>query len=136
MIQKGNCSPSPQKNSQKQKIPQKLIMLKRFVSIALTCLLLWSSRLPASLAADLPNGARLFEIHCAGCHINGGNIVRRGKTLKLKALQRNQVDSEDAIARLVTQGKANMPAYGDRLNQAEIQAVAAYVLKQAQGDWH
>jgi cytochrome c6 len=21
----------------------------------------------------------LFEVHCAGCHLNGGNIIRRGK---------------------------------------------------------
>lgn len=111
-------------------------MLKQFVSIAVVCLLLGFGFSPAALADDLPNGARLFEIHCAGCHINGGNIVRRGKTLKLKALQRNQVDSEDAIAHLVTQGKGNMPAYTDRLSQVEIQAVAAYVLEQAQAGWH
>lgn len=80
-------------------------------------------------------GASVFEAHCAGCHINGSNIVRRNKTLKLKALQRNQVDSLEAISQLVTNGKGNMPAYHDRLNEDEIRAVAAYVLEQAEKDW-
>ena len=29
----------------------------------------------------------LFETHCSGCHLKGGNIIRRGKNLKLKTLQ-------------------------------------------------
>ncbi len=94
--------------------------------------------------ASETSGAQLFEIHCAGCHINGGNILRRGKTLKLKALQRNQVDSLEAIATLVTQGKGNMSAYGaaaepggaSRLTPMEIETVSAYVLAQAEAGWH
>lgn len=89
----------------------------------------------ADLANNLANGAQIFEVHCAGCHGNGGNIVRRGKTLKLKALQRNGVDSIEAIAQLVAQGKGNMSAYEDRLTPAEIQAVSAYVLQQAEANW-
>lgn len=81
------------------------------------------------------NGAQVFSVHCAGCHVNGGNIVRRGKNLKLKTLQRNQVDSIEAIAQIVTNGKGIMSAYGDRLTPEEIQAVAAYVLEQAEQGW-
>ena len=80
-------------------------------------------------------GAKVFEIHCAGCHANGGNIVRRGKNLKLKALQKNQMDSLEAIATLVANGKNNMSAYRDRLTSEEIQTVAEYVLNRAQTDW-
>jgi cytochrome c6 len=86
-------------------------------------------------AADLESGAQVFELHCAGCHINGGNIVRRGKNLKLKTLHRNGMDSVEAIAEIVTNGKNNMSAYGDRLTSEQIQAVAAYVLEQAQTEW-
>lgn len=91
--------------------------------------------MPPVLAADTANGAKLFELHCAGCHLNGGNIVRRGKTLKLKALQRNQVDSVAAIAALVGNGKANMPAYKNRLSAAEIEDVSVYVFERAQQGW-
>lgn len=80
-------------------------------------------------------GAQIFEVHCAGCHINGGNIVRRNKTLKLNALKRNGVDSLDAISEIVANGKGNMSAYRDRLSEQEIHAVAAYVLERAQQNW-
>jgi cytochrome c6 len=80
-------------------------------------------------------GTTVFTQNCAACHAGGGNIVRRGKTLKLKALQRNQMDSEAAIAAIVTQGKGNMSAYGEKLTPEEIAAVSAYVLEQATANW-
>ncbi|PSB19381.1 cytochrome C6 [filamentous cyanobacterium CCP1] len=88
-----------------------------------------------AIAADLEQGAQVFSIHCAGCHVNGGNIVRRGKNLKLKTLERNGLDSVEAIAQLVTNGKGIMSAYGDRLTGVEIQNVSAYVLEQAKQGW-
>ncbi|MBW4464063.1 MAG: c-type cytochrome [Pegethrix bostrychoides GSE-TBD4-15B] len=100
-----------------------------------------SALTPVGLAAELSvqaaqsSGVQLFELHCAGCHAQGGNIVRRGKTLKLKALQRYQMDSTAAIAEIVAQGKGNMSAYQDRLSPAEIQAVTDYVLEQANQNW-
>ncbi len=90
---------------------------------------------PPALAGDTVNGTKIFSVQCAGCHMNGGNIVRRGKTLKKKALQRNGLDSKDAIASLVTNGKNNMPAYKDRLSAKEIEDVSTYVLEQAEKGW-
>ncbi len=71
----------------------------------------------------------------AGCHSNGGNIVRRGKTLKKKALKKNGMDSLEAISSIVTNGKNNMSTYKDRLTTEQIQDVSAYVLEQAEKDW-
>ena len=45
------------------------------------------------------------------------------------------MDSLDAIASIVTNGKNNMSAYKERLTEPEIQDVAAYVLQQAQHNW-
>ena len=90
---------------------------------------------PSALAADTANGAKIFSAQCAGCHINGGNIVRRGKTLKQKALKRNGVDSLEAIASLVANGKNNMSAYKDRLTEQQIEDVSVYVLEQADKGW-
>jgi cytochrome c6 len=87
------------------------------------------------LTPNLVQGAQVFEAQCAGCHVGGGNIVRRGKNLKLKTLQKNQVDTVAAIAALVTAGKGNMSAYGDRISAIEINNVSAYVLNQAKQDW-
>jgi cytochrome c6 len=103
-----------------------------FLSILLGMLIAFP---PVALAADATNGAKLFEVHCAGCHINGGNIVRRNKTLKLKALERNGYSSVDTIATIVANGKANMSAYKNRLSPTEIEDVSAYVLEQANHGW-
>ncbi|MEM7759663.1 MAG: c-type cytochrome [Cyanobacteria bacterium P01_A01_bin.40] len=80
-------------------------------------------------------GAKVFKANCAGCHIKGGNIVRRGKNLKSKALRRNKVDTQEAIASLVTNGKGIMSAYGDKLTDSEIKAVSSYVLQRASENW-
>lgn len=90
---------------------------------------------PGAVASELADGSQIFSVQCAGCHVNGGNIVRRGKTLKLKALQKNQMDTIPAIVEIVTNGKGNMSAYRDRLTESEIQTVAAYVLEQAARNW-
>ncbi len=87
------------------------------------------------LAADLADGAKVFQAECSGCHVNGGNIIRRGKNLKLRALHRNKVDSLESISALVTNGKNIMSAYGDRLTATEIENVAAYVLERAENNW-
>lgn len=97
--------------------------------------LLFLSTLSNAWAADLGNGEKVFQVNCVGCHVNGSNIIRRGKNLKLKALQKNGYADVEAIASLVTNGKANMSAYKDRLTPQQIEDVAAYVLAQAQKGW-
>jgi cytochrome c6 len=84
---------------------------------------------------QVTQAAALFELQCSGCHINGGNIIRRGKNLKLKALQANHVDSQAAISAMITNGKGIMSAYADRLSPAEIELLASYVLEQANAGW-
>jgi cytochrome c6 len=88
-----------------------------------------------AIAADLSHGAEIFNANCAGYHANGGNIVRRNKTLKLKALSKFGMDSITAIADIVANGKNNISAYKERLNRQEIEDVAAYILAQAESDW-
>ena len=87
------------------------------------------------LPGSLPDGAALFEVHCVGCHINGGNIVRRGKNLRQQTLERNGYGTVEAIAQLITQGKGIMSAYADRMTAPEIEAVAVYVREQAEQGW-
>ncbi len=105
----------------------------QFILLLFTLLIISFSQ-PA-LAVDTTNGAKVFDVHCAGCHINGSNIVRRGKNLKLKALKKYEMDSIEAISSIVANGKNNMSAYKDRLSDQEIQDVAAYVLQQAEKGW-
>ncbi|MEL4894659.1 c-type cytochrome [Crocosphaera sp. Alani8] len=88
-----------------------------------------------TLAAEVNSGAKIFEIHCSGCHPNGKNIIRRGKNLKLKALKKNKVDTLDSIINLVAYGKNNMSAYEERLTKEQIEIVSQYVLSQANNNW-
>jgi cytochrome c6 len=99
------------------------------------CLVILVTLTEPALAANIDNGAKLFEVHCAGCHINGGNIVRRNKTLKLKALERNGYNTVDSITTIVANGKANMSAYKNRLSETEMVDVSTYVLEQANQGW-
>jgi cytochrome c6 len=109
-------------------------MVKNVLIIILLILLNLNLISPA-FAEETVNGTQIFSVHCAGCHIKGSNIIRRGKNLKMKALKKNNMDSIDAIASIVTNGKNNMSAYKDRLTKQQIQDVAAYVLEQAEKNW-
>lgn len=112
------------------------IKLKKLIIILLlTFIVLNLNFIPTALATDTVNSEKIFSVQCAGCHINGSNIVRRGKNLKLKALKKYHMDSIEAISSIVTNGKNNMPAYEDRLSKQEIQDLSAYVLEQAEKGW-
>ena len=111
--------------------------MKKLLTLALVTFCLWTITftLPA-IAADTQNGAEIFSAHCVGCHINGGNIVRWGKTLKKNALKKYGMNSLEAISSIVSNGKNNMSAYKTRLTKQQIEEVAVYVLEQAEKDWH
>ena len=84
---------------------------------------------------DKPNGENIFSEHCAGCHINGGNIIRRNKTLKLKDLKRNEIESPDAIAKIAKEGIGSMSGYKDVLGDKGDEIVANWIWEQSQNAW-
>ena len=88
-----------------------------------------------SSAVEKSSGQDLFIQHCSGCHVNGGNIIRRGKTLKLKALERNGLDDPQAIARVARNGVGSMSGYKEILGEGGDQLVANWIWKQAQNAW-
>lgn len=91
------------------------------------------------LAAKQTEGSKIFAANCAVCHQAGGNVIVAYKTLKKDTLAKylkgfNQ-DAEAAVINQVTHGKNAMPAFEGYLNQADIKAVAAYVVQQAKTGW-
>jgi cytochrome c6 len=107
-------------------------MLRRLLPLLLGCvaaLLL----IPPPAWADA--GGPLFENHCAGCHVNGGNIIRRGKTLKLAALQRNGIDGPEAVAAIAAGGLGQMSGYAEALGEGGPEAVGLWVWQQAEAGW-
>lgn len=111
----------------------------RSVLLALLMVLLMGMVLigaaPAWADVAAPDGGELFANHCVGCHVNGGNIIRRGKTLKLAALERNGIYAAEQIAAIAAGGLGQMSGYGAVLGEGGPEAVADYVWMQAQLDW-
>ena len=112
-------------------------MLKRLFRVVLTIVFALILQVNFAVLADSQglSGEKIFTANCAGCHLNGGNIIRRGKNLKMKALHKYGYDSPEDIAEIVTNGKNNMSAYNDHLDEEQIKQVAEYVWQQAENNW-
>ena len=109
-------------------------MIKRFFLLSIFCIFFLG--LPVELVAlDTGSGKTLFKNQCAGCHINGGNIIRRGKNLKISSLKHNGIDNPEAIAKIARQGIGIMDGYKDQLGDNGDQIVANWIWEQAQKAW-
>ncbi|XP_027918233.1 cytochrome c6, chloroplastic [Vigna unguiculata] len=103
--------------------------------------------LSSAQAVDIQRGTTLFRQACIGCHDAGGNIIQPGSTLFTKDLQRNGVDTEEAIYRVTYYGKRRMPGFGKecmprgqctfgaRLEDEDIKILAEFVKLQADQGW-
>ena len=109
--------------------------LRGFILISFCCTIFYLN-LPNELnAVEADLGKNLFKHNCAGCHINGGNIIRRSKNLKISSLKRNGIDNPEAIAKIARQGVGIMSGYEDELGDNGDQIVANWVWEQAQKAW-
>ncbi len=110
--------------------------LKKILSVILLAITVFTFALgrPA-IAADTADGAKVFSTNCAACHMGGRNVVAAAKTLKKDALDKYSMNSLEAIVHQVQNGKNAMPAFKGRLNDQQIEAVAGYVLEQAEKGW-
>lgn len=98
-------------------------------------LMLFSVLLSLSALAGPPDGQQIFSANCSACHIGGNNVIISHKTLRQEALEKYGMNSIKAIKQQVTNGKNAMPAFGERLTDSEVEAVAQYVLRQAEAGW-
>ena len=105
------------------------------ISVLLTIVVI-SLNASSALAEDINGrGAALFEQHCAACHIHGGNIIRRGKTLRMNALEKRGIASPEAIAVIAREGIGQMSGYEQVLGSGGDVAVADWIWEQAQNAW-
>lgn len=112
--------------------------MSRLVAIVLTLFALVSVTFTISTpayAADIAAGAGIFTANCASCHLGGRNIIMADKTLKKDALEKYAMNSIEAITKQVTNGKGAMPAFRGRLDEEQINNVAAYVLDKSEKGW-
>ena len=112
-----------------------IFLISNLFLISIICIFCFIS-LPEELnALDTNSGKTLFKNHCSGCHINGGNIIRRSKNLKISSLKRNGIDDPKAIAKISRQGIGIMSGYKDELGDNGDQIVANWIWEQAQKAW-
>jgi cytochrome c6 len=110
-------------------------LIRRCVLAVVLALTIVFSVNSAVLAADLDNGAKVFTANCASCHVGGGNIINRAKTLSEADLTKYGMNSLDKVIAQVTNGKPPMPSFKTRLTADQIEDVAAYVLDQSAQGW-
>ncbi len=113
--------------------PNHTLWMRASVFVCIALLALITGAMPA--LASINSGERIFHQHCSGCHMNGGNIIRRSRTLKLAALQRHGVEGPDAIAAIARGGIGQMSGYGDVLGDGDDVLVAEWIWQQAQNAW-
>lgn len=82
-------------------------------------------------ASTLEKGEKIFKHNCIVCHAGGNNIIIPEKNLRKETLEANGMNTKSAIFYQVINGKNGMPAFGGRLNENEIEAVAIYVLEES-----
>ena len=111
------------------------IKLRGFFLIIFCCIFYYLILPQEVNASESDLGENLFKKNCAGCHINGGNIIRRSKNLKISSLKRNGIDNPEAIAKIARKGIGIMSAYENELGENGDQIVANWVWEQAQKAW-
>ena len=94
-------------------------------------------RLSAPPGPSAQTGAQIFSANCAACHAGGQNAIVADHTLEKAAIEKYLMGgfNEKAVAYQITNGKTAMPVFAERLSEAEIGMVAAYVIKSAADGW-
>jgi mono/diheme cytochrome c family protein len=95
------------------------------LSLFLALLILWAPAIRAQGTAEAT-----YKVKCAGCHgVDGAGTTGPGKALGARDFQSPEVQKEsvDDLAGIITNGKNKMPKYADKLKDAEIKDLAAYV---------
>ena len=79
----------------------------------------------AMFAAD---AGALWGQHCASCHgKDGSGNTAMGKKLGLKNYTKEQSFSDAEAANVIKNGKGKMKGYKDKLSDADVKALVAYV---------
>lgn len=81
----------------------------------------------SAFAAD---GAAIYKAKCASCHgADGSGQTPIGKTMKLRDLRSPEVQkqSDKELYDWIAEGKGKMPAYKNKLSEAEINALVTHM---------
>ena len=96
--------------------------MKRTISVIVAMVL------ASSGAAFGASAAALWSQHCASCHgKDGSGNTMMGKKLALKDYTKQQGFSDAEATSVIKNGKGKMKGYKDKLSDADVKALVAYV---------
>jgi mono/diheme cytochrome c family protein len=80
-------------------------------------------------AQNIEKGERLFLNHCMACHEGRENFIIPEKNLQKETLEINGLTSVESLTYYIKNGKNGMPAFGGRLSEKSLIALAKYLLE-------
>jgi len=116
---------------------REVLVMKRIIKIAIissfaaaAILVFWVHTTPAARAVAAASPRTLFIQNCALCHGSDGRAdTPRGRRVGAADLTASDVKEKSParIIRTITNGRADMPAFGKKLTAKQIAALADYV---------
>jgi len=95
--------------------------------ISKTALLIATTMFCASIAFGADAGANWSQ-HCASCHgKDGSGATTMGKKLGVKDYTKTQSFSDAEATKAITDGSGKMKGFKDKLSEADVKALVAYV---------
>jgi mono/diheme cytochrome c family protein len=92
---------------------------------------IWAGGASSAGSASLPrDAATIFKSECASCHGKDGHPTLKGKfrgAPNLGTAHWQESASDEHIFNVISNGQKKMPAFGNKLSQAEIESLVAYV---------
>lgn len=93
-----------------------------FLSALIALAVIWTT---PGAAADRQNGRAIYEMHCVGCHGEGGNSIDPTVPNFANGDRLFMMDSE--LLDRIRQGNQTMPAFRGLLSDQEIRDVISYL---------
>ena len=93
---------------------------------------------PAASVDELATARANYAKHCEACHGEtgtGGLVKVENKQIKVASLKAEHAikHTDDQLAKTITGGQEEMPAFKDKLSQQEIRDMVRFVRKEFQG---
>ena len=93
---------------------------------------------PAASVDELATARANYEKHCEACHGEagtGGLVKVENKQIKVASLKAEHAikHTDDQLAKTITAGEEEMPAFKDKLSQQEIAQLVRFIRKEFQG---
>jgi len=99
------------------------------ISVFTVAMLSLSMLAASGCSASTVDGKAKFDQHCAVCHPNGGNIIKKDKTLSKKAMAARGIKTEkDVVAKMRNPGPGMNKFDAKTLPDKEATAIASYIL--------